>query len=382
MQRKLGVFAGVLMLACLASAALPAAAQYTSNISGVATDQNGKPMADFLVLLKLKETGTTITVKTDKNGLYRQVGVRPGIYELTLKSKDKDQVIVQGLQCLVTGELDNRCDVDLRKLIAGETPEEEAARKKQEEDLKKFQNMKAAFTDGQTKVEEADQARAEMMKAPADQRAAMQPKVAGLYQEALHNFELAQQAAPDKDPNMHLVFAKQGYANEMLGNYDAAVADYQKAVELKPTSADYYNMLSLALARAGKVPEAMQACEKAASLDPAKGSTGWMNLGVVLYNSNHLAEAVEPLKKATALNPAAADPWYLLGASLLATMQTKQEGEKLTYVVTPGTAEAYQKYLQLAPNGRFAGEAKAALQALQSLGAGVDTKVKVKKGKG
>jgi hypothetical protein len=41
----------------------------------------------------------------------------------------------------------------------------------------------------------------------------------------------------------------------------------------------------------------------------------------------------------------------------------------------PGTAEAYQKYLELAPSGRFAADAKAALDALASMGQGIDTKV-------
>jgi tetratricopeptide (TPR) repeat protein len=383
MQRKLGLLAGTALLLCLGAAPPPAAAQNVAGVSGVVTDQQGKPLADFVVVIKNTDMGTTYSVKTDKNGMYKQIGLRPGVYQLTLKPKDKDQAIVEGLPCAVSLDPDNHCDIDLKKLIASQTAEQEEARKKQEEEQKKFENMKAAFIAGQAKVEEADKARADMMKAPTDQRSAMQPKVNGLYEDALHSFQQAQQAAPVKDPNLHLVYEKLGYANEMLGKYDEAIADYQKAVELKPTSADYYNNLSLALARAGKVPEAMQACEKASSMDPARGAIGWKNLGVVLYNSNHLAEAVEPLKKATGLNPNDADAWYLLGASLLATMQTKQVGEKLTYVVTPGTAEAYQKYVQLAPTGRFATEAKAALQALQSLGAGVDTKVKVrKKGKG
>jgi tetratricopeptide (TPR) repeat protein len=382
MQRKLGIWAGVLLLASLAGGAPPAAAQNFAGVTGAVTDQQGKPMVDYVVILKNIDMGTTYTIKTDKNGMFKQIGMRPGNFLITLKPKDQSRTIVEDVHCQVLSEADNVCDVDLRKLIKGLTPEQEAERAKQEAEQKKFENMKTAFMDGQAKVEEADKARADMLKAPADERSAMQPKVNGLYEDALHSFQQAQQAAPDKDPNLHLVYEKLGYAKEMLGKYDEAIADYQKAVELKPTSADYYNNLSLALARAGKVPEAMQACEKASSLDPTKGATGWKNLGVILYNSSHLTEAVEPLKKATTLNPNDADAWYLLGASLLATMQTKQEGEKLTYVVTPGTAEAYQKYLQLAPTGRFATEAKAALQALQSLGAGVDTKVKVKKGKG
>jgi len=378
MQRTLGFLAGILLVMSLAAAAPPAAAQGSAGgLSGIILDMQGKPVVDAEVTLKSVDFGTVYTTRTDKNGVYRQVGMRAGNYDLMLKLKGQTEPVVTDRLTIGT-DPNNKYDIDLRKRIAPLTPEQEAAQKKQEEDVKKFNSMKAAFMDGQAKIEVADKARADMLKAPADQRSSLQPNVSDLYQQALHSFQQAQQAAPEKDPNLHLVYYKLGYSNEMLGNYDEAIADYQKAAELKPTP-DYYNTLALVYAKQGKMPEAMQACDKSATLDPAKGATAWLNLGKVLYNTSRLAEAVEPLKKATTLNPNEPDGWYLLGASLLSTMQTKQQGDKITYIVTPGTVEAYQKYLALAPTGRFAGDAQASLQALQSLGAGVDTKVKVKK---
>jgi tetratricopeptide (TPR) repeat protein len=372
MQRKLGFLAGLLLWMGLAVSAQPGA-----GISGVITDLQEKPLADAVVALKSVDFGVTYTTKTDKNGFYRQMGLRPGAYELTVKIPGQEVPVVTDKVTLASTP-DNHYDIDLKKRVILPSAEQLEAQKKQEEAAKKFESMKAAYLDGQAKVDEADKARDEMKKAPADQRSALQTKATGLYQDALHSFQAAQQAAPEKDPNMHLLYYKLGYANEMLGKYDEAVADYQKAVDLKPLP-DYYNTMSLALAKANKTPDAMQACEKSSAADAAKGGTCWLNLGVILYNANRLAEAVEPLKKATSVNPNNADAWYLLGASLLSTMQTKQQGDKITYIVTPGTVEAYQKYLQLAPTGRFAGEAQASLQALQSLGAGVETKVKVKK---
>jgi len=378
MQRKLGFLAGILLMMSYGAVAPPAAAQNVAGVSGLVTDVKGTPIPDVVVILKSRDQGTEYTLKTDKNGMYKQLGLRPGPYLITLKAKDAAQPLVEGLPCTVAGNNDNRCDVDLKKLVAAQ-PELEAARKKQEEELKKFDSMKSAFLAGQAKTDEADKARAEMLKAPADQRSSLQPKVNGLYQDALQAFTQAQQSAPEKDPNLHLVYYRMGYVYDMLGNYDASIAAYQKAAELRPTSADYLINLALVQARGNKTPDAIQSCEKATPIDATKAAQCWTNLGVVLYNASRLSEAVEPLKRATTLNPNGADAWYLLGASLLSTMQTKQQGEKITYIVTPGTAEAYQKYLALAPNGKFASEAQASLQALQSLGAGVDTKVKVKK---
>jgi tetratricopeptide (TPR) repeat protein len=378
MQRKLELLAGILLLMSLGSSAPPAAAQNTAGVSGTVTDDKGKPLVDYVVLLKSKDMGTTYTLKTDKDGRFRQIGLRPGIYTLTLKPKDKDQVIVQDVGCAVNLDPDNHCDLDLKKLIATQSAEQEAARKKQEEEQKKFENMKQAFMAGQAKTEEADKARADMQKAPPDQRTAMQPKVNGLYQEALSDFQQAQQAAPEKDPNLPLVYQKLGYANEMMGNYDAAIAAYQKSIELKPASPDYENSLALAYAKAGKAAEATQACEKTASLDQTKGATCWLNLGVVFYNASRLSDAVEPLKKATAANPNSAQAWYLLGASLLVNMTMKTEGDKMIPVLAPGTVEAYQKCIDLDPNGPWGKQAKDGLAQLQAMGAGVETKIKVK----
>lgn len=377
MQRKLGLLAGILLVMSFAGGAPRATAQGVAGVSGVVTDPKGKPLPEVVVVLKSKDTGGVYTLKTDKNGAFKQIGLRTGAYDMSVKQKDSDQVLVEGLICRITSEADTHCDVDMRKL--GLSPEEQAARQKQEEDQKKFQGMKASFDAGQAKTEEADKARADMLKAPADQRAALQPAVNSLYSEALDDFTKAQQSAPEKDTNMHLVYYKQGYVNEMMGKYDAAIAAYQKAVDLKPTSADYTNSLALALAKGNRTPEAIQACEKSATLDPAKAAQCWWNLGVVLYNANRLPEAVEPLQKSTALNPNNAQAWYLLGASLVATMTVKQQGDKMIPVLAPGTVEAYQKCIALDPNGPWGAQAKQGLEQLQAMGAGVDTKVRVKK---
>jgi hypothetical protein len=61
-------------------------------------------------------------------------------------------------------------------------------------------------------------------------------------------------------------------------------------------------------------------------------------------------------------------------------MDSKQVGTNITYIVQPGTQEAYQKYLDLMPNGPHAAEAKAALDTIASLqGATESTVIGTKK---
>jgi len=379
MLRKPGFLAPLALLLALGHAAPPALAQTTASIFGTVSDPQGKPLPDLVVVLKHRDTGAVYTVHTDSKGQFRQIGVRAGTYDITLKPKDKDQAIATTNCQVVNDDPTHVCNIDLKQLIAQESAEQEAARKKQEEDQKKFEGMKAAYMAGQSKIDEADKARADMLKAPSDQRAAMKDKVNGLYQQAQQDFQQAQQAAPEKDPNLHLVYHQLGYTYERMGNYNDAIAAYQKSVDLKPTVAEYYTSLAVAYAEAGKMSEATQAAEKASSIDPVKGGTGWLNMGVTLYNMNRLTDAIAPLQKATAASPNNPQAWYLLGAALVANMDVKTEGSKMIPILKPGTIEAYQKCIQLDPNGPWGAQAKDGLAQLQAMGAGVDTKVNVKK---
>ena len=56
-----------------------------------------------------------------------------------------------------------------------------------------------------------------------------------------------------------------------------------------------------------------------------------------------MKEAVAPLQKAAQADPKDQITWYMLGSALTATIDTKQEGDKMTYIIPPGTGEAYQK---------------------------------------
>ncbi len=383
MQRAKGFVTGLAgLLAICAALALctsPAAAQNMGSVSGEVKDINGKPYPDVTVVLKGEESGLTYTLKTDRSGRFVQIGMKPGIY--SVKFSVKDQVGYETNVRVSAGE-EAKLDVNFKDIFAKQSAEQQEQRKKAEEERKKFEGMKAHFDAGKAAMDQAKQVRDEMMKLPQDQRAPMQEKLSALYQTAITEFEESQKAASEKDPNLHIVYYNLASAYDAAGKNDEAVAAYQKAIELKPTEAGYYNNLGNVYARLGKVSEAGQAYEKSATLDPTNAASVWLNFGIVLYNANRLKEAADPLRKATTQNPKNADAWYLLGASLLASIETKQVGDKLNYIVPPGTTDAYQKYLEIAPNGRFAADAKAALQSLEALGAGVETKVKVTKKKG
>jgi hypothetical protein len=95
-----------------------------------------------------------------------------------------------------------------------------------------------------------------------------------------------------------------------------------------------------------------------------------------------MTDAVVPFQKSLTFDPKNAQTWFLLGQCLMNTMGQKQEGDKIIPIIQPGTVEAFQKAVQLDPNGQWGTQAQQDLDALQAMGLGIDTKVSNnKKGK-
>ena len=98
-------------------------------------------------------------------------------------------------------------------------------------------------------------------------------------------------------------------------------------------------------------------------------------MGIVLSNKGDLKDAIPPFQKAAQASPKDAQAWFLLGNAYTGTIDTKQEGDKLVYLIPPGTAEAYQKAIEADPNGPYAPQAKAALDNIDQLSGGVQTQI-------
>jgi tetratricopeptide (TPR) repeat protein len=197
------------------------------------------------------------------------------------------------------------------------------------------------------------------------------------------------------DPSRDLVWFKLGDYYRMSApkqtdpaekqkRLDSAVQAYQKAVEIKKSTtndkdpnaaknlAAYYNNLADAYYKAKKVDDAVKTYEMAAQVDPSSTAQSYFNIGAVLTNSGKADEANAAFDKCIAADPTRAEAYYQKGLNLLgkATLQ----GDKT--VAPPGTAEAFQKYLELAPTGPNAESAKA---LLASIGSTVETTYGTKK---
>ena len=388
-MKKLVRIWGALVLALLFASI--AVAQDTGRLDGEILDKEGKPYPDVTVAIKNSDTGQTYTVKTDKTGKFVQLGLRSAIYLITL-TNENDKLSYGPVKFQVDSGKDNNFKLSIKELVAetAAAHPEEAKKKDEEED--KFKTMKVHFQNGLTAMTEATDLQKQIKTAPADQRAPLQQKRTTDCQTALTEFQQAEQGVGAKEVANHAtVLQDLGAAYECAGRYDDAAAAFQKAIDLKPQAA-YYSGLSTNLANSAaaqtdpkvsesKLADANAGCEKAAALDPAVGGTCYRNVGIVLNNKGRQKDAVAPLQKATQANPKDAQAWYLLGSSLTAMMDCKQEGEKMTCTLAPGTEDAYQKCIDIDPSSALGKECKDNLDGARVAAGGTETTVSKKKKK-
>ena len=175
---------------------------------------------------------------------------------------------------------------------------------------------------------------------------------------------------------------------EKQKRYGSAVDSYQKAIQIKQDNlqtgkekdaakanqqlSGFYINMADAYAKTGKIDDAVKAYEAGAKADPAQAGSVYFNIGAVYTNAGRVDDANTAFDKCIAADPTRAEAYYQKGVNLLgkATLQ----GSKT--IAPPGTAEAFQKYLEIAPKGPNAQSAK---DLLASIGSSVETSFGTKK---
>ena len=370
MKKHLAV--SVLMSLMVLLLAPLAVAQNTGTVKGVCKDVEGKPIADAQVEWMNVDNGRKYTLKTNKKGEYFSLGITPGKYTVTLSKDGKEVFHYTGVNVALeeeTPDFDMKKEQQATAQGAGLTPEQMKQRQEQEAKVAK-ENMTIKSLNEKL-------------------AAAKQAADAGDFNTAKNTMAEATQM----DPNRDLLWAKLGDysvsaaskeadAEAKKKDYSDAIGDYQKAVDLRQKTFDtdpakktpdatkvlaqYYNNLGQAQSKGGQVDDATKSYTMAAQLDPAGAAQYYFNLGAVMTNAGKVDEGIAAFDKAIAADPNRADAYYWKGVNLIgkATLQ----GNKM--VAPEGTAEAFNKYLELQPNGPFAEPAK---QMLASIGASVET---------
>jgi tetratricopeptide (TPR) repeat protein len=186
----------------------------------------------------------------------------------------------------------------------------------------------------------------------------------------------------------YLGLGQAGQANvdpALKDKYEAAETSYKKALELaqaaKTPKPEVLGMANSGLgeiyARQGKVPEANAAYAEAAKADPTKAAFYLRNEAVIFFQANNAQAQIAAAQEALKSDPNQAVLYYIIGQGLVQNATVDSKTGKI--VLPPGCAEAYQKYLELAPTGPYAADAQGILaQAGQKVSSSykADTKKK------
>jgi tetratricopeptide (TPR) repeat protein len=366
------MFASPRTLTLLGPLVLFAAAGFaqTSNIMGDVKGTDGKPLKDAEIKLDRTDIKQSFKVKTNKDGHFLYANLPTGVYNITVVVGGKEAAQATGIR---TRQGDNPPLVfDLAKIAeanaaaaagvgpapgAAPGPAKEAAMTKEE---------RAAY---EKKLKEQEEAMAKDKALQDAFNAGMEAKNAKNFPVAIENFE----KASTMSATQHVVWAQlaEAYISQadakpgpdQQANIDKGIAAYAKAVELKVDDPNYHNNYALALAKGKKMDQAQAELTKAAQLDPPQAGKYYYNLGAVYINTNQSEGAEAAFKKAIELDPNYADAYYQLGLVLIGRATV---GADAKMIAPAGTADAFQKYLALKPDGSNAEPAKAMLESMGS----------------
>ncbi len=133
-----------------------------------------------------------------------------------------------------------------------------------------------------------------------------------------------------------------GNTSLRLGNFDAAITNYRKAIELNPDLAEAHCGLGFALQSQGNLDAAIECHRKALAIKPDFAGAH-SNLGLALQSQGNLDAAIESYRRAIQIQPNFADAHFNLALAL------KQQGNpdeainsyRLVLSLQPNDAEAY-----------------------------------------
>jgi tetratricopeptide (TPR) repeat protein len=310
-------------------------------VKGVVKDQNGKPMEGATVEVVNSEVGRKYDLKTNSKGEYGSIGIVDGTYDVIL-FKDGQQLdkvasvpVIPGDPRIINFDLSKNKGTPAAPVMTEEQMKQREAAQKQNEKVK---TLNASIAQAKTL------------------------EGAGNWDEAINVLQQATQV----DSTQDLVWFNLGDAQRGAKKYPEAIESYQKAIAIKSTVGAYHNNLADAYVKSGQTDKAVQEYAAAAAAEPANAATYYYNEGAIFTNTGKTDEAVAAFDNAIKADPTKATAYYWKGVNLMAKATTK--GDKM--VAPDGTAQAFNKYLELDPNGQFADPAK---QMLAMIGASVET---------
>jgi len=321
------------------------------------------------------------TFPLDAQGNFKGSGIAPGTYLVVVFQEEKSIDYIDNVTFAAGEDHLLNFDMTRKEYVDKMTPEEkkqlEEYKKKNSEVVQanqKIANLNATLTQARndTKAGNYDAAITAMTQATT------QKPDEGILWVALGDAQLGSAEAAAKAAKA----AGKPVDASIQAKYTDAASSYKKAADAnaaskKPnpeTAAAAYNQLGQALAKGGDGKAASDAYEQAAKALPANAGTYYYNEAATLYNAGKLDESAIAADKAIAADPKRADAYYIKAQSLIPKASVDPKTQKI--VAPPGCVEAYQQYLELAPQGPRSEEVKGILA-----GIGAEVKSTYKAGK-
>ena len=346
-----------LVLTLLATSAIA----QTGSLRGKVINESGQGIRDAMVYIERIGVRGNYKVKTNKRGNYFHAGLPLGDYNVRLEIDGKPVYSVGNYRLKLGDEKPLNFDLGEIKREAQAT---QAAGGPTKEQLATMSEAQRKEYERQLKAREQQISKNKKLNETFN--AAMEAKRLKEFDTAVNYFK----EAAEIDPAQHviwgnlaealsgLVTTKTGDERDAVG--EEAIAAYRQAITIEPDPA-YHNNLGLLLIRLQRVEEGAAELETAAQLAPEQAGTYYFNLGATMVNTGNTQGAINAFQKATEVQPDFANAYYQLATALVGTAQMNEDG---TVVPAPGTVEAYQKYLDLEPQGPFAASAQAMVQSL------------------
>jgi len=306
----------------------------------------------------------------DQNGDYKGTGIAAGNYVVFVFQDDKSLDFNENVPIAKDEDKLVNFDMSRPEYLSKMSPEDRKA-------LEEYKKKNAEVVAANSKISNLN---ALLTQARADNKA-------GNYDSAI----TAMKQATDTKPDEGILWVTLGDAQlgsgeaaakaaksagtspsdpAIMQKYTDAAASYKKAADLnaaskKPnpeTSGVAYNQLGKVEADLGDAKASSDAYEQAAKAQPEKAGMYYFNEAATLYNAGKLPEAGAAADKAIAADPKKADAYYIKGQALIPQATVDPKTQKI--VAPPGCVEAYQQYLELAPDGQHAADVKGILEGI------------------
>ncbi len=386
-SRWLGLAAAaVLALAMMPAHAQQAAAATNGKIHGKVINPTGQPQGSGTVSLST-DGGATLkyTFPVDDSGSY--TGEAPaGTYMVVYRAADtpagKMVDSIRGVKVVAGQDTEQDVDMSRQEYLDKMSPDQ----RKQLEDLKKqnadalkanalinqLNNDLKQVTQDKRDIDGATAAATQSLGASAS-RTDIANKAAEIKTAKYNDIVSTMTKDTGLKPDEALLWDQLGYGQAGLGQTDAAITSYKKAVDLETASkkprmaiiGQAQEGMGEIYARTGKVSDSNTAFDAAAKADPGNALLYMKNQAIIFFQQNNGPAQVAAADEAIKSDPNQSDPnlavlYYIKGQGLV---QNATVDPKTNRIVLPADCTAaYQKYLELAPTGQFAQEVTGILQ--------------------